>query len=80
MDVIRKTATQTTQIVQKKDIDTSDGPAMLWAAVRRWMEQIDPSYIHLVLIQLYIWSRVLFHKMPEPVKSRSSLRSLHSGH
>ena len=46
MDVIRKTSKQTTQIVQKKDIDTSDGPAMLWAAVRRWMEQIDPSYMH----------------------------------
>ena len=46
MDVVRKTATQTTQIVQKKEIDKSDGPAMLWAAVRRWMEQIDPSYMH----------------------------------
>ena len=45
MDVVRKTATQTTQIVQKQSIDTSDGPAMLWAAVRRWMAQIDPSYM-----------------------------------
>jgi hypothetical protein len=24
---------------------TADGPAMLWAAVRRWMEQVDPSYM-----------------------------------
>ena len=46
MDVVQKTSTQTTQIVQKKEINTSDGPAMLWAAVRRWMAQIDPSYMH----------------------------------
>jgi ribulose-5-phosphate 4-epimerase/fuculose-1-phosphate aldolase len=46
MDVVKRTSKQTTQLVQKKDIDTSDGPAMLWAAVRRWMEQIDPSYLH----------------------------------
>jgi len=45
MDVIRKTATQTTQIVKKDNIDTSDGPALLWAAVRRWMAQIDPGYM-----------------------------------
>ena len=46
MEVVRKTTAQTTQIVNKKDTDTSDGPAMLWAAVRRWMEQIDPGYLH----------------------------------
>ncbi len=45
MDVVRKTSAQTTQIVHKEK-DTGDGPAMLWAAVRRWMEQIDPSYMH----------------------------------
>jgi hypothetical protein len=22
-----------------------DGPALVWAAVRRWMEQVDPSYM-----------------------------------
>ena len=37
---------QTTQLVQKKEKDTSDGPAIMWAAVRRWMEQIDPGYMH----------------------------------
>jgi ribulose-5-phosphate 4-epimerase/fuculose-1-phosphate aldolase len=28
----------------KVDIDASAGPALLWAAVRRWMVQIDPGY------------------------------------
>ncbi len=46
MDVVRKTAAQTTQLVQKKETDTADGPALMWAAARRWMEQIDPSYLH----------------------------------
>jgi ribulose-5-phosphate 4-epimerase/fuculose-1-phosphate aldolase len=46
MDVVRKTGAQTTQLVQKKEKDTSDGPAIMWAAVRRWMEQIDPGYMH----------------------------------
>ncbi len=46
MDVVRKTASQTTQLVQKKEKDTADGPAILWAAARRWMEQIDPGYMH----------------------------------
>jgi hypothetical protein len=43
-EVIRKTAGQSTQTVDKgTDVD---GPAMVWAAVRRWMEQIDPSYMN----------------------------------
>ena len=46
LDIVRKTAAQTTQLVQKKEKDTADGPALLWAAARRWMEQIDPSYMH----------------------------------
>jgi ribulose-5-phosphate 4-epimerase/fuculose-1-phosphate aldolase len=46
MDVVRKTSAQTTQLVQKKEKDTSDGPAIMWAAVHRWMEQIDPGYSH----------------------------------
>jgi hypothetical protein len=43
MDVVRKTAGQTTETVDKgTDVD---GPALVWAAVRRWMEQVDPSYM-----------------------------------
>ncbi len=43
-NVVSKTAGQTTQTVDKgTDVD---GPAMVWAAVRRWMEQIDPSYMN----------------------------------
>ena len=43
MDVVRKTAGQTTETVDKgTDVD---GPAMVWAAVRRWMEQVDASYM-----------------------------------
>jgi ribulose-5-phosphate 4-epimerase/fuculose-1-phosphate aldolase len=45
MDVVTRTTQQTTQIVQKKTIDTSDGPTLLWAAVRRWMAQVDPGYM-----------------------------------
>lgn len=37
-NVVQKTAGQTTQTVDKgADVD---GPAMVWAAVRRWMEQM----------------------------------------
>jgi ribulose-5-phosphate 4-epimerase/fuculose-1-phosphate aldolase len=46
MDVVRKTGAQTTQLVQKKEKDTSDGPAIMWAAVHRWMEQIDRGYLN----------------------------------
>ena len=45
MEVVRKTASQTTQIV-KTETSGAEGPAILWAAVRRWMEQIDPSFLH----------------------------------
>ena len=45
MDVVKKTGQQTTQIVQKKEIDASDGPSILWQAVRRWMTQVDPGYM-----------------------------------
>jgi ribulose-5-phosphate 4-epimerase/fuculose-1-phosphate aldolase len=43
MNVVAKTGGQTTMTMDKgTDVD---GPAMVWAAVRRWMEQIDPSYM-----------------------------------
>jgi ribulose-5-phosphate 4-epimerase/fuculose-1-phosphate aldolase len=45
MEVVRKTTQQVTQIVQKAELNQSDGPAFLWKAVRRWMAQIDPSYM-----------------------------------
>ena len=45
MEVVRKTASQTTQIV-KTETSGAEGPAILWVAVRRWMEQIDPSFLH----------------------------------
>lgn len=44
MDVVRKTAGQTTKRADK-GADAFDGPEILWAAVRRWMAQIDPSYM-----------------------------------
>lgn len=43
MDVVRKTTGQSTMTMDKgTDVD---GPGMVWAAVRRWMEQVDPSYM-----------------------------------
>jgi hypothetical protein len=42
MDVVRKTAGQTTMTVDQ-GVDV-DGPGMVWAAVRRLMDQLDPSY------------------------------------
>jgi len=44
MEIVRKTAGQGTQTVDKS-ADEVDGPAIVWAAVRRWMEQIDPSFM-----------------------------------
>jgi ribulose-5-phosphate 4-epimerase/fuculose-1-phosphate aldolase len=44
MNVVQKTSKQTTEIVNQ-DKNASDGPGLLWAAVRRWMAQIDPSYM-----------------------------------
>jgi ribulose-5-phosphate 4-epimerase/fuculose-1-phosphate aldolase len=44
MDVIHKTAAQSTRTVDKGS-DQTDGPGILWAAVRRWMTQLDPSYM-----------------------------------
>ena len=46
MDVVQRTSQQTTQIVQQKEINSADGPALLWGAVRRWMVQLDPSYMN----------------------------------
>ncbi len=43
MDVVRKTTGQSTMTMDK-DTDI-DGPGMVWAAVRRWMAQIDPNYM-----------------------------------
>ena len=43
-DVVNKTAGQTTRLVDK-GADQTDGPGILWAAVRRWMTQLDPSYM-----------------------------------
>ena len=45
MDVVKKTTQQVTQIVQKDEKNADDGPKILWAAVRRWMMQVDPSYM-----------------------------------
>ena len=45
MDVVQKTTQQMTQIVQKEEKNADDGPQILWAAVRRWMTQVDPSYL-----------------------------------
>jgi ribulose-5-phosphate 4-epimerase/fuculose-1-phosphate aldolase len=42
--VVEKTANQSTKLVDKGAAQT-DGPGILWAAVRRWMTQIDPSYM-----------------------------------
>ncbi|MES2563059.1 MAG: class II aldolase/adducin family protein [Pseudomonadota bacterium] len=42
MDVVRKTSGQTTMTVDQ-GVDV-DGPGMMWAAVRRLMDQLDPSY------------------------------------
>jgi len=44
MHVVKKTASQDTRTVDKGAAET-DGPAVLWAAVRRWMEQTDPSFL-----------------------------------
>ena len=47
MEVVGKTGGQTTMTMdQNADAngEKADGPAMLWAAVRRWMAQVDPSY------------------------------------
>lgn len=43
-EVIQKTTAQTTQIVHQ-EANPTDGPTILWTAVRRWMAQIDPSYM-----------------------------------
>jgi len=48
MNVVSKTTGQSTMTMdQNADAKgtEADGPAMLWAAVRRWMEQVDPSYM-----------------------------------
>ena len=45
MAVVQKTTQQMTQIVQKDEKNADDGPAILWAAVRRWMTQLDPGYM-----------------------------------
>ena len=45
MNVVQKTTQQMTQIVQKEEKNADDGPAILWAAVRRWMTQLDPGYM-----------------------------------
>ena len=48
MDVVGKTGGQTTMTMDQ-DADAkgekADGPAMLWAAVRRWLAKVDPSYM-----------------------------------
>jgi ribulose-5-phosphate 4-epimerase/fuculose-1-phosphate aldolase len=47
MNVVDKTGGQSTMTMdQNADAvgEKTDGPAMLWAAVRRWMAQIDPGY------------------------------------
>lgn len=44
MDVVRKTAGQSTRLVDK-GAEATDAPGILWAAVRRWMEQFDPSFM-----------------------------------
>ena len=48
MDVVGKTTQQTTMTMdQNADAKgaQADGPSMLWAAVSRWMAQVDPSYM-----------------------------------
>jgi ribulose-5-phosphate 4-epimerase/fuculose-1-phosphate aldolase len=48
MNVVSKTTAQTTMTMDQnadaKGVET-DGPSMLWAAVRRWMAQVDSSYM-----------------------------------
>lgn len=43
-DIVEKTANQATQLVNDS-ADTADGSVILWAAVRRWMERVDPSFL-----------------------------------
>jgi hypothetical protein len=47
MNVIGRTGGATMTMNQDAEAvgEKADGPAMLWAAVRRWMAQIDPSYM-----------------------------------
>jgi hypothetical protein len=48
MNVVSKTGGQTTMTMdQSADAigEKADGPAMLWAAVHRWMAKVDPSYM-----------------------------------
>ena len=45
VEVVRKTAGQSTRTVDQSSAQT-DGPGMLWAAVRRWMAQVDPSFMN----------------------------------
>ena len=43
-EVIRKIGGQSTQTVET-GAEPVDGPAIMWASVRRWMEQEDPSFL-----------------------------------
>jgi hypothetical protein len=47
MKVIGRTGDATMTMDQNADAlgEKADGPAMTWAAVRRWMAQIDPGYM-----------------------------------
>ena len=48
MNVVQKTTQQVTMTMDQNAEakgENADGPAMMWAAVRRWMAQIDASYM-----------------------------------
>jgi ribulose-5-phosphate 4-epimerase/fuculose-1-phosphate aldolase len=48
MNVVDKTGGQTTMTMDQNAEAkgaAADGPAMLWAAVRRWMAKVDSSYM-----------------------------------
>ena len=48
MNVVAKTGGQTTMTMDQNAEAVgakADGAALLWAAVRRWMAKVDPSYM-----------------------------------